>query len=390
MKLRKTDYLVLVLSLTVLVGVLFFNQHVLQGQTDHMPQPTQKEPLLPDVEVMVAEEGQYAMKVRGFGDSKMHFTLSLTSQDSGQVVAISENLEAGCRVKKGAVLVQIDDTDYLAAVADAKSELATARLALLEEEREASQAQTEWKASGFTGQPDSALVLHKPYLVAAQATVEKAETALASADKNLALTQITAPFDAIVGARIVVPGSYLQEGTEVATLYSTDLIEIAVPLPVRDWSNLPDIDTLINGRWPVEITGVENGQTWQGRVLRAQQHINETSRQRILYIAVDAPLDLGKPLLPGTFVGVEIEGNTLDNVWKLKSSSLSQKGEIWFLSDTNSLGKFSSEPLFSDDGFIYIKVPQRFKDTNTQVVVHPLSSYLPGMKVQPVFEGDNA
>ncbi|MDX2463346.1 MAG: efflux RND transporter periplasmic adaptor subunit [Porticoccus sp.] len=390
MKRRKPQYLILTVSVTILVGVLFFNHQLLQGQTDDKPQPAPKKIILPDVNVTAVKSAEYAVKISGFGEAKTHFTLSLKAQNSGQIVRIAENFESGCRVAKDTVLVQIKDTDYLSEVAGVKSEVATARLELLEEQREASQAQAEWRASGLSGDPDSALVLHEPQLEAAQASVTKAEASLASAEKNLSLTRITAPFDAIVVERLTAPGSYVQAGTEVATLYSTDLVEIAVPLSTRDWSNLPDSKTLNNSRWPVQLTGVENGQTWQGRILRAQQHVDEASRQRTLFVAVDSPLDQEQPLLPGTFVKAGITGRTLDNVWKLRSSSLSQRGEIWYLSDKDTLSKFATKPLFSDGNSIYIEVPEEFTATSTRIVDHPLSSYLSGMKVHPVLENDNA
>lgn len=389
MKRRKPQYLILTVSLTILVGVLFFNHQLLQGQTDRKPQPPPKTIILPDVNVTAVKRAGYAVKIKGFGEAKTHFTLSLKAQNSGQIVHIAENFESGCRVAKDTVLVQIEDTDYQSEVAGVKSELATARLELLEEQREASQAQAEWKASGLTGEPDSALVLHKPQLAAAQAAVTKATASLASAEKSLSLTRITAPFDAIVVERLTAPGSYVQAGTEVATLYSTDLVEIAVPLSTRDWSNLPDSKTLTGSRWPVQLTGVENGQTWQGRILRSQQHVDETSRQRTLFVAVDSPLDQEQPLLPGTFVKAGITGRTLDNVWKLSSSSLSQRGEIWYLSDKDTLSKFATKPLFSDGNSIYIEVPEEFTSTSTRIVDHPLSSYLSGMKVHPILENDN-
>jgi len=35
-------------------------------------------------------------------------------------------------------------------------------------------------------------------------------------------------------------------------------------------------------------------------------------------------------------------------------------------------------------------VPEELAQTSVKIVVHPLSSYLPGMKVQPVVENTNA
>ena len=101
-----------------------------------------------------------------------------------------------------------------------------------------------------------------------------------------------------------------------------------------------------DGKWPVELTSVENGQNWSGRILRLEQHLDDTTRQRALIIAVDRPLDLDTPLLPGTFVKALIKGRSVDNLWKLPSAALSQRGEIWYVKADKTLDKFSTDPVF--------------------------------------------
>lgn len=390
MKRRIRQWSTTLVAIITLTAVIFFTHHLIAEQADRSGPPPSSQPQHPDVAVIRVEGAAYNARIRGYGETQTHFALTLTAQTSGQVIEQSEMFEPGCQVSKGAVLIQLEASDYQSAVANAESELASARLALLEEQRQASQAQAEWQASGLSGEPDSALVLRHPQLIAAEAAVSKAEAALTSAAKNLSRTKITSPFDAIVVERRTAPGSYLQAGAEVATLYSTDMVEIAVPLSTRDWANLPDPATLSDERWPVQLTAVENGQTWSGYALRAQQHVDSSSRQRTLLVAVDSPLKQVPALLAGTFVEARISGSRVDNIWELPSSALSQRGEVWYVTEQDTLARFSTEPVFSSGNFIYVAVPEELAPSPTRVVVHPLSSYLPGMIVHPVTEGDNA
>jgi RND family efflux transporter MFP subunit len=387
---RFVQWLTLLAAIAILVAVLFFNRHLIARQLEHAVPPQPGQTQYPDVSVLTVSATDHNAIISGFGETATHFTLTLTAQTNGQVIEQAKIFEPGCRVTKGNVLIQLEDSDYQSAVADAESTLASARLALLEEQREATQAQAEWKASGLSGEPDSALVLHQPQLLAAKAAVTKAEAALTSAVTTLSRTRITAPFDAIVVERLTAPGSYVQAGTEVATLYSTDMIEVGVPLSTKDWNHLPDSGTLSDSRWPVQLVSVENGQTWSGYALRAEQHVDGTSRQRSLLIAVDSPLDQNPPLLPGTFVEARISGSSVSNVWELPSSALSQRGEVWYVTDNNTLAKFSTETVFSSEKFIYVEVPEELSANPVKIVVHPLSSYLPGMIVKPSSENHNA
>ncbi len=389
MKRRIIHWSTLLAAICILTGAVLYTRQLIAEQADTHRPPRAMQPQRPEVQVITVTGGDHTAKIHGYGETQTHYTLTLTAQTNGQVTELSAQLEPGCRVKKGDVLIQLEDSDYRSAVATAKSDLASAKLALLEAQREASQAQSEWKASGLTGTPASELVLHGPQLNAAKAAVAKVEAALLSAEKDLSQTRITAPFDAIVKERLTAPGSYLQTGTAVATLYSTDMIEVPVPLSTRDWQNLPEPSTLGEAEWPVQLTGVEDKRTWSGRVLRAEQHVDSTSRQRTLLVVVDRPMDQTPPLLPGIFVEVGMSGRMAENVWKLPGSALSQQGEIWYVTKDDTLAKLQAEPVFSNDKAIYVQVPVQMARVPTRIVVHPLSSYLPGMAIQPVVENDN-
>ena len=369
-------------------GILFVTvlvvKHLSAAQANR-PMPVQKEPLpSPDVSVMMATPGSYASAVRAFGAASPHFNITLTAQVSGQIDDISQQFESGRRLKKGTLLAQLENSDYQAAVESARQALSSAQVSLLEEQRQGLQALSEWQSSGLEGEPDSDLVLRKPQLAAAKAAVKEAEANLKAAEKDLAQTTIKAPFDALIIERLVSPGSYVQSGTEVATLYSTDHVEISVALSAQEWSNLPSLSVLNSGKWPVTVTSVENSHSWQGYVLRAEQSFNQETRQRSLIIAVDKPLDIEPALFPGTFVEAHIEGRDIAGVWKLPTSALSQRGEVWYVSADNTLKKFSTSPLFSSRGSIYIAPPESLANATVPVLVSPLNSYLEGMAVTAV------
>lgn len=337
----------------------------------------------PDVTVLTVQPASYQAQITVYGAAEAQYKQTLKAQVTGQVTAISRKFDSGLRLALNDELLQVNDSAYRAAMANAKAEVAEARLSLLEAEREAIQARTEWQAVGLEGNPDSELVLHEPQLTAAKATLAKAEASLASARRDLNNTRIVAPFDALVVERLVAPGSYLQTGSDVATLYSSGRVEIALALPARDWQNLPDADTLTQGNWPVQLFSVEEGKSWQGRVTRLEQHLDETTRQRTLIVAVDHPLDHSPALFPGTFLRAQIKGRKVEGLWQLPNSALSQRSEIWYLQQDNTLASFVTQPLFSDADSIYVSVPIALTSSSQQVLVSPLNSYLQGMGVNP-------
>ena len=386
---RSFQWLVLFAAIIVLALIIVFVRQRIIAQQNH-PAPTKiANPQYPDVSVMTVTSGKYAANVVGYGTATPHYELTLTAQVSGQVKSLAPQLESGHRVKKGDLLVHLEDSEYKAALASAEQDLSEARLSFLEEERQAEQALKEWQASGMPGSPDSELVLRQPQLAAAKAAVANAEAAVASALHNLHQTRITAPFAALIVERSIAPGSYLQEGGEIAVLYSTERVEIPVSLSAKDWRKLPDQKVLDSGTLSVVLNNVESGKTWTGQILRSEQHLDTTTRKRTLIISVEHPLDQTPALLPATFIQATIPGRQLDQLWKLPSSALSQKGQIWYIKEDNTLASFSATPVFSDSEAIYIATPEKLTDRPRQVLVHPLSSYLAGMIVNPIEESSH-
>lgn len=378
------QWLVFLGALAILVAVYFFSQYQIDRFANR-PLPIREVPeIRPEVSVKTVKAGTHQSHITAFGATEPHYTINLTTQVAGQVEQISPQFETGYRLKKGEQMLRLENTDYRAAVAAAKQQLAEARLAYLQEERQGLQAQAEWLASGLKGAPDSELVLRVPQLASAEASVANAEALLASAEKDLQQSSIMSPFDALVISRDVSPGSYLQTGTQVASLYSTDWVEVKVSLSDREWQSLPDANTLTTGDWQVTLQAVEGAATWQGKVLRIEQHLDGTTRQRSLIVGVDKPLDHQPALYPGVFVEVSLGGRQMDNLWQVPSTSLSQRGEIWYVTADDNLAKFATTAVFSDENHLYIKPPEDLADAAQQILLQPISSYLEGMAVTPI------
>lgn len=379
-----SQWILLIISLIMAVAVYFYIDNALQQKATHLgkPMPEKKEEPL-EVSVISVTAGSHQAIIKASGLVKPRYQLTLNSQVSGEVVKVSDRLEAGQRVKKGDVLVTLNNKELNSAVANAKKTLASAELALKEEKRQGDQARAEWKAAGFTGDPDSDLVLRVPQLASAQAEVDSAKAALLEAQDNLKHTQILAPFDALVISRAITPGSYLSSGGEVATLYSTDRAEITINLASSDWQKLPNMATLLNRRTPVLVNSIDDNSQWQGQVIAIDQHIDTTTRMRSLIIGVSSPLDQTPALLPGSFVTIQLQGKAIDNLWKLPTTALSQTSEIWYVNDQSRLDAFDTTPIFVDSQSIYIQVPENLRGRVYQVIKKPFSSYLKNTLVNP-------
>lgn len=342
-------------------------------------------PVLQKVAVQNTHTSTYQAEVVGYGESHSQYELTYTSEVSGRVLTMSEDFATGKVVKKSTLLAKIDDTSYRQALAEAEASVASAELALLEEQRQGVQAKLEWERSGLSGQPDSPLVLREPQLANAQATLKNAQQSLKKAQQDLDNTLIRAPFDALVVTRDLQPGSYVQAGSQIATLYSVESVEIAIPLAQSQWNTLPRFDNSQAKSWTVSLSSADNQSQWQGYVARTEQHLSQDTRQRSLIVKVDSPLQLEPPLFPGTFVTANIPGSSLDNLWQVPASAISQQGDIWLVDEQGLLGKASADIRFAKESSVYISPVN--DAAVARVVKRPLSSFQASMKVEAVVEG---
>lgn len=374
----------LVIAAVALVLVLAYLAYSLAAQAQRPARESHAGTPAPDVSVVERLPERYRARVTAYGAVEPHYALTVTAKVSGYVTSLSPQFEAGGVVAAGDLLAQLEDSDYRSALSIAEETLAAARLAVLEEERQVVQAQTEWRSAGLEGEPDSELVLRQPYLDVALASLNSAEASVDSAATDLAHTRIVAPFDAAVIERYIAPGSFVQAGTEIATLYSSDRVEITLALSSQDWARLPPSKEFSDGAWPVLLRDVETGNEWTAHVDRIEQHLDSTTRQRALIVTLDNPLAQSTPLLPGSFVAANIPGRSVDGLWQLPSSAVSQRGEVWYVTPDNTLDNFVADISFSEGENVYVTVPTELADTPQRVLLHPLSGYLVGMRVTAV------
>ncbi|PYF83474.1 RND family efflux transporter MFP subunit [Marinomonas alcarazii] len=378
-----SQWITLLLAGAAIAGVYVYVTSAMDAQKNRVrtPRPAAPEQAL-EITTITAEAGSYAATITASGIVKTRYALTMTSQVSGEITRLSNHFEPGQVISKGHVLAQLQNTELNSNVASAENALAAANLALKEEMRQGEQARAEWEAAGFKGDPDSDLVLRMPQLAAAKAELDAAKAALDNAKSKLQHTKLTAPFNALVVTREASLGSYISSGSEIGTLYSTDRADIKIDLSNNDWMKLPDMNTLLSSDWPVQISSMDKQDTWQGKILSVNQHIDETTRMRSLLVSLDNPLSQTPILLPGSFVEVSIKGKQLNNLWKLPNTALSQKSEIWYIDEDSRLAAFETTPRFVDSKYVYIQVPSHMLDASYQVIVQPYNSYLKGTLVK--------
>lgn len=378
MKLLSPTAVVTVVAILCIGLAVAYNGHKM-AEKNASPKPKVAKVSAPSVSVVQVFPNTYQAYVNSHGEAKAHWALTLKAQVEGEVTSLTNVFKTGSIVTKGTVLGSIDNTEYLQAIASAKVSLADAQLALQEEKDLGEQARREWKRSGVTEDPSSPLVFRTLQLVAAQAAENNARYSLKTALRDEKNTEIGAPFDAVILSRDIDLGSYVSIGDTLATLNSSDKVEVFVPLALSQFETL---NPNLSGE--VVLSDISTGMQWTGYIDRVENHLDTSSRQRNVVVAVDKPFEQTTPLLPGTFLSIEIAGKFLNKVLKVPASAVSQDGQVWYVDEKNTLVSVLANKIFERDDFVYL-TPIEGGDVSN-IVVRPLVSYLNGMLVSPVVE----
>jgi len=298
------------------------------------------------VDVIPAERVSLNLSVFSQGSVRPRTETTVVAEVSGKIVEVSPNFIAGGFFRKGEVLLQIDPSDYEAALKRAEANLASRKAQYADQKARSEQAMKDWVNLGREGEP-SDLTLRKPQLAEALANVQAAEADLQKARRDLERTRIKGSYDGLVRSKQADVGQYVAPGIPVAVTFSIDTAEVRLPLSASDLSflELPSATDESEQHYPqVTLRSDTDGISgeWQGRIIRTEGVIDERSRVTYAVAQVVDPygvlgLSQQPQLRMGTFVRAEIAGKRVDDVVMLPRSVLSADDTVLIANTDNEL-----------------------------------------------------
>ncbi len=356
-----------------------------------VPKPLEAAYRGPLVDVLSVAKTSRTVVVQGTGTVQARQDVAITPQVPGRVAAISPDLVVGGQVAAGELLFAIEDVDYQLAIALARGSLAQADLELQRIENLAKLARQEWQALNpdSTEEPDP-LVVYEPQLANARAQRDAARASLKQAEINLKRTRVVAPFNGYVRSEQVEIGQYLSTGTPVATIVGTDTAEVLVPLPLDElvWIDVPDRGASTAGS-PAEVELVAGGEVfrWHGAITRAHGEIDPDNRMAQVVVTVDETAAgpnnrsrLLNRLLPGMFVRVSLQGETVADVLAIPRGAVRDHDTVWLADAEDKLRIRQVDVLRRDRNEVLIRSGL---DDGDRIVLTNLSGAADGMLLRP-------
>ena len=225
------------------------------------------------VEVAKAEAQSLVDDVQAVGSLKSAQGVMLRPEVSGRISKLG--FAEGAMVRRGQLLVQLDDTLQMAQLQQAQAQFSIARTNL--------QRSRELQAQGFVSQ--SAVDQNA-------AALEVAEAQVTLAKAQVARMKVLAPFDGTAGLRAVDVGDYVKDGADLVNLENLTSLRVQFAVPERY------IDRLRAGQAVEVAVDAIVGRSFKGRVLAVDSQVDANGRALQVLAQVDNP---GSQLKPGMF-----------------------------------------------------------------------------------------
>lgn len=219
--------------------------------------------------------------------------VELRPETSGKVVKI--NFAEGSRVKKGDLLVKVNDAELQAQLQ--KTEI---RMKLAEDK--------EYRQKILLSKNGISQETYDAALNELNSSKADIQNIRAQIDK----TEIHAPFDGTIGLRYISEGSYVTTSTRIATLQNSNPAKIDFSIPER-------YATEISVGNSVTVKNA-SGKNFKARVYAIEPKIDPQTRA--LQVRATCPNERGD-LIAGAYVTVEVSLNSIKNALSIPTQALS-------------------------------------------------------------------
>ena len=350
------------------------------------PEPEKKTEAVRPLSVYVqpAEQSDVSLLVTTQGEVRARTEVNLVAQVAGTIVAISTEFTEGGIVSPGVALIKIDDTDYKLALLQAQAVVAEAEVKVQEAVAIADVARKQLQHS----ENPSPFALKRPQVAQAKARLIAAKASLSQAELNLDRTQISLPFDGRVMKKNVDIGQYVSPGTSLGSAFSTNVVEVRVPLDDDELASLDlPIGFIADGNNPLMVnlkaTVAGKEQYWQGELVRLDASVDSQTRTIYGQIEVKSPYkenvsQNNMPLAVGLYVKAEIQGRKITDAIVIPRDGLRAGNNVFVINSEERLDVRKVHVVHSSEKIAIIGSGVQPDD---RIIVSSIRNPIPGMRI---------
>lgn len=305
------------------------------------------------VSVIEAQYSDVQPTLSLFGEVITSRRSELRSLVGGQVVQVGENFKEGAVVKKGELLLRIDDFEYKNAVIEESAKLQVMN-------RDFDRADELFKQGNISEQFRDNALLEKT----------KQELVLSEVEKDLRDTELFAPFDGVINDVQATLGKQVSTfNDKIGEIIDIKNMEVRFSLSKAQYGRLlEDTDKILGRKIEMSWTVGKRDLVFNASVSRVGAEI--TSNTGGVNIFANIVINSGEesPLRPGAFVRLKMPDKTYESVVSIPETAVYEDKYIFIVNDQR-LKKIMIEILGYDQSKVLVKPLDDSKIKNGDYVV---------------------
>ncbi|MEO1041956.1 MAG: efflux RND transporter periplasmic adaptor subunit [Pseudomonadota bacterium] len=380
-------WVILAAGAFVLALVIFFGAARLFAAESARTEPLTD--TLPLVEMTAIRPVDQVFTVEEEGFLRPRAEISVVPEVSGKVVEVAAQLEPGGRFQAGEILFRIDPTTFTADVLRAEADLASAKAGLTRAQSENARQQ---RLADIGAASEAVVDQARSELASARAQVQQAEASLVSARKNLADTEVRAPFEASVIDEDIALGDYVQPGQSTATIFDVSAGEILLDLLPVDARAVRAAADENGGTLDVVIEPTDasaSTATLTGTIKHFSNSVDLLTRTVPVIVDVPGAFTGGEGGLAyaNDFMHVTMPARSNETLYATASGVIRQAQFLWLLDGDSRLTAVPATPVDREGSMVIFRSPSNL--AGQEAVLTALTEETEGAEVKVVV-ADNA
>lgn len=355
------------------------------------PEPTteQADERAVTVYTHLVQRSDTTLDVHTQGEVRARTAIELRAQVSGRVTQVSPEYIEGGRFDADTVLLQIDDSNYRLALAEAEAGVAAAELGVQQALADAEVAKKQLRNQRNA----SALALKEPQISEARARREAANEGLRLAQLNLERTKLRLPFRGRITSTAAHIGQVINAGDSLGQVFSTDRAQVRLPLTNQQLSALglpigfsAELTDAPSVTFEADVGGTRH--FWTGALVRIDAAVDPSTR--LIYATAELPDPYGAgrspdgmPMAVGLFVEATIAGKELQAAVQIPSKGLRPGNQLYVVDASGRLDIRNADVAFLNSDHAVIN--QGLKP-GERLVVSALRNPITGMRLATIDE----
>jgi multidrug efflux pump subunit AcrA (membrane-fusion protein) len=312
--------------------------------------------------------------IEGSGQVRAKDRIEIYSEVNGVLQKQKKEFRAGVSFKKGELMIKIDDSEFRANLYAKRSDFENLITSLLPDIKLEFPDEFDKWYQYLTSldvdknlKPLPEIKSQKEKFFITGKKVYSSFYSIRNLETRLEKYNIRAPFDGVVTESNVNTGTLIRAGQKIGTFSNNGLFELELSIKATDAG-------LINRGDRATIISSENGQEWEGKVVRINPAIDINTQTIQVFIESS-----GRGLREGMFVKAVIAGGTINDVFEISRNILVENRWVFIINSDSTLAKTEINPVrFLNKSVIVKDLPN-----GTRIVSRNIPGIFPGMKVIP-------